>query len=41
MLFSNETDQQKIKKKNNAESANLFLFLNYLLYGSVISEFIS
>lgn len=30
MSFSNEIDQQKWKK-NNAESANLFLFLNDLL----------
>lgn len=42
MSFSNEIDQQKWKKKNNAESANLFLFLNDLLsYGSRISEFAS
>lgn len=39
MSFSNEIDQKKMEK-NNAESANLFLFLNYLLsYGSRISEF--
>lgn len=41
MSFSNEIDQQKWKK-NNAESANLFLLLNDLLsYGSRISEFAS
>lgn len=41
MSFSNEIDQQKWKK-NNSESANLFLFLNDLLsYGSRISEFAS
>lgn len=41
MSFSNEIDQQKWVK-NNAESANLFLFLNDLLsYGSRISEFAS
>lgn len=41
MSFSNEIDQQKWNK-NNAESANLFLFLNDLLsYGSRISEFAS
>lgn len=41
MSFSNEIDQQKWGK-NNAESANLFLFLNDLLsYGSRISEFAS
>lgn len=41
MSFSNEIDQQKWKK-NSAESANLFLFLNDLLsYESRISEFAS